>query len=177
MVYVIVGASASGKTTLLKVFTELGCKRVITNTTRKRRVEEGESPDAYFFLSVDAFNKLVASGEMLEYIVYGGNLYGTSIGSIEDNSVVILEPNGYYAIKDALPDVCGIYVKVDEQFRIERAGVRADAVLNRLEADRELFNADLERSVDYVLTNPSLEDYKSIALMIMGSESAVQPVE
>lgn len=173
MVYAIEGASVSGKTTLLKVFTELGCKRVITNTTRKRRVEEGEAPDAYNFLSVEAFNELVASGEMLEYTVYGGNLYGTSIGSIEDNSVVILEPNGYYAIKALLPEVCGIYLKVDEQVRIARAGVRVDAVLNRLEADRELFNDALESSVDYVLTNPLLEDYKSIALMIMGLESTL----
>lgn len=176
MIYVIVGASASGKTTFMPELIKLGCKRVITNTTRKRRVSEGEPKDAYHFLTVDEFKAKIASGLMLEHAVYGGNMYGTSADSVEDNSVVILEPNGYYALKKALPEgaMCGIYMKVSDDLRIERAGERASSVLGRLEQDRELFNTDLESSVDYVLENTALEDYASWAKEILSAKAQQQ---
>ena len=75
---VISAPSGAGKTTLcdllLQNYPEI-CYSV-SCTTRQPRVNEEDGVD-YHFLTVDAFKKLIAEGQFLEYATVHDNYYGT----------------------------------------------------------------------------------------------------
>lgn len=75
---VISAPSGAGKTTLcdllLQNYPEI-CYSV-SCTTRQPRVNEEDGVD-YHFLTVDAFKKLIAAGQFLEYATVHDNYYGT----------------------------------------------------------------------------------------------------
>ena len=64
MILVIMGGSCSGKTEFSLACEKYGFKKVITNTTRKRRIDDSEN--AYHFLMVEEFFNKVNNGEMIE---------------------------------------------------------------------------------------------------------------
>lgn len=80
---VIVGPSGVGKTTVVTEILETTAEfsYVRSATTRKRR---GDAHDReYIYLSRDEFLLRVERGEMLEYMEYGENLYGTPRSELE----------------------------------------------------------------------------------------------
>ena len=85
--FVLVGPSASGKSTVAQMLVEqLGMKRAVTTTTRKRR--RGEPVDAYHFVSKESFSV----DDMVESQEYAGNYYGLSKAEAAGSNLVILEP-------------------------------------------------------------------------------------
>jgi guanylate kinase len=77
--------SGAGKTTivqhLLKIFPQLEFS--VSATSRPLRGDEAHGSD-YYFLSVEEFNKRVASGEFVEWEeVYPGQMYGTLQAEVE----------------------------------------------------------------------------------------------
>lgn len=164
MIFVVMGGTCSGKTEFAKRCVELGLNRVITNTTRNRRVDDKE--DSYHFLTREEFEQKIKNNEMIEYAEYNDNLYGTSVDSISENCVIILEPNGYRNIKRIFGEkVYGIYLKVSEEERLRRGLLRGDnreVLEKRIIEDRVLFNIDLEQTVDLVLKNVDLKGVSEI---------------
>lgn len=74
---ILIGASASGKTTIAKYLTtNLGFKKFVTSTTRLPRKGEINSID-YNFLTIDTFNKKKENNEFIETTFYNENYYGT----------------------------------------------------------------------------------------------------
>ena len=59
------------------------CFLSVSMTTRAMREGEAEGVD-YFFVTRDEFHKHIEDGDMLEYAVYGDNMYGTPIGPVRD---------------------------------------------------------------------------------------------
>ena len=80
MIVILLGGTCSGKTEFALALKKYGFEKVITNTTRARRVDDNEN--SYHFLTRDEFMQKIENGEMLEYAEYNGNLYGTSIDSL-----------------------------------------------------------------------------------------------
>jgi len=84
LLYVVSGPSGTGKTTLCK---EL-LKRIpdlrfsISYTTRPPRRDEQPGKD-YYFVTPEAFGKMIDKGEFAEWAEIYGNLYGTTRSSIE----------------------------------------------------------------------------------------------
>lgn len=76
---VIAGPTAVGKATVIR---EVRAMRPeyelsVSATTRKRRPGEREGRD-YFFVDNDEFDRMIATGELLEWaVVHGNNRYGT----------------------------------------------------------------------------------------------------
>ena len=109
---IIVGPSCVGKTT---VANELLCRQgkfelVRSATTRAPR---GDGNDGeYIYLTREEFFSRVESGEMLEYMEYGDNLYGTPISELErifalgKIPLLILDINGVKSVR-----------KIDADFR------------------------------------------------------------
>lgn len=77
-IFILIGPSASGKTTLIKKSKDaLNYGVIISTTTRKSRTGEKDGID-YYFVTRDEFQKL----NMIESDEYSGNLYGISLESI-----------------------------------------------------------------------------------------------
>lgn len=84
ILYVISAPSGAGKTTLcrelLDIFPEL--LHSVSFTTRKPRTGEVEGKD-YHFVSKEEFLRMIESGEFAEWAEVHGNLYGTSLKTLE----------------------------------------------------------------------------------------------
>lgn len=84
---VLTGKTASGKdavmSKLLLRLPNLG--RVITTTSRLPREGEKDGID-YNFISEADFKQKIEQGEFIEWVEYGGNLYGTQKAELLDNS-------------------------------------------------------------------------------------------
>lgn len=164
MILVIMGGSCSGKTVFALDCVEYGFPKVITNTTRERRVDDKD--DSYNFLTVDEFKAKIDNGEMIEYIKYNNNYYGSSVDSLSKNCTIVLEPNGYRALKGLMPDkVLGILLDVSDEERLRRGLLRGDkeeTIKSRIIEDKELFNEDLKKEVDYLFRDLKLEDNKAV---------------
>ncbi len=104
----------------------------------------------------------IDNGEMLEYAEYNGNYYGTSIDSILDNCVIVLEPNGLRAFEEKLGDrIYSIFLDVSEEERLRRGLARGDnpAVIKaRIEEEKELFTDKVKTSVDFLIRDLKRED-------------------
>ena len=86
MIIVLVGKTASGKTTVAnELCKHHGYKRIITYTTRPMRKNEVQDVD-YHFISDEQFNKMVENNEFTEY-----KRYNTAHGVWSYGSVVTLE--------------------------------------------------------------------------------------
>lgn len=181
--YVLIGESCSGKSTLeRKIYNEGVCSRVISVTTRKPRANERDMID-YIFVNNMEFNLLEAQGKFLEITSYNmsvGNVrYATLRSEIKldkDNHVCVLNPDGYRQIVESLgkENVVGIYIRRDPKERFISYLDRENEDFNKLlkEANTR-YNRDLEdfvgieEKVDVIIENNGsvqnmLEQFKAI---------------
>jgi guanylate kinase len=85
ILYIISAPSGAGKTTLcrelLDIFPEL--RHSVSFTTRKARPGEVEGKD-YFFVDSEEFLRMADAGEFAEWAEVHGNLYGTSLKTLDE---------------------------------------------------------------------------------------------
>lgn len=150
---VLAGASASGKTEVAKLLAKCyGITKVITTTTRKKRVGEENGRD-YFFISVEDFIKMIEDGKFVEYTIYNGHYYGSTKDQIASNRCVVIDPAGlksYIALND--PNIITFFLDSKEETRFERMMLRGDRVedaRNRILHDRIAFEPTQIATVDY----------------------------
>ena len=163
MILVLLGPSGSGKTKFEHMCESVGFKRVISHTTRPRRV--GDRDFAYYFISEEKFDAMLENGEFIEHTNYCGNKYGISKSALVAPCILVVEPEGLRQLKKAFGDVPSIYFDVPEEIRFQRCISRGDTreyALNRLEKDRGIFNASLCDEVTYVFKNNTIEDLQNL---------------
>jgi guanylate kinase len=152
---VLVGASASGKTEVARVLkNKYGLTKIVTHTTRPMRDKEVDHVD-YHFVSIEKFLDLKAQNFFVETTEYNGNYYGTSKKEIEDNKVLVVDPNGLHAFV-ALGDhrIITFFMNAAETTREKRMLLRGDspeAIAKRLENDRLDFSFNNVGRTDYVI--------------------------
>ena len=132
---ILVGPSASGKTqigySLKKIY---GLEKVVTYTTRRMRSGEVDGID-YHFITKE-------------------NYYGTAINSLNDNSYLILEPNGMKRYLSSKLDLTIFYLDCSEEVRFKRMIMRHDGASNaqkRIEIDRQIFNDQVKLHANYLV--------------------------
>lgn len=164
MILVIMGGSCSGKTEFALQCEKYGFPKVVTNTTRDRRIDDFEG--SYHFLTKEEFFNKVKNGEMIEYAEYNGKYYGSSIDSLSKNCIIVLEPNGYRALKKKMPkQIYGIFLDVSDNERLRRGllrGDKEDIIKSRIIEDKKLFNEKLKDEVNFVLSDISKEDIPKV---------------
>ena len=75
---ILYGPSACGKTEVAKLLaSSYSIKKVITHTTRSKRVNEVNGVD-YYFVTKEEFLSLKEQGAFVETACYNSNLYGSS---------------------------------------------------------------------------------------------------
>lgn len=166
MILVIVGESASGKSTLAKQFVEdnPSFSRIVTYTTRPKREGEVNGID-YHFVSDEVFDSMIKQGSFVEHASYRDWKYGTAInfGNTE-NKIVVLTPAGARAFrryKTMHPElhlnILVMYLKVDRRSRLIKMLQRGDDLeeaYRRSLSDVGQFDS-FEDEADFILENYS----------------------
>jgi len=114
---VISGPSGAGKGTVIaRVLESLdGLALSVSATTRPPRPGEVDGVQ-YHFLLRDEFERAVREDRFLEWVEYGGNLYGTLRSEIEerlalgDDVILEIELQGARAVRRALPEASSIFI-------------------------------------------------------------------
>lgn len=160
----IMGASATGKTELVKEIQKHNFERIITYTTRPPR--DGEDDTSYHFVSDEEFISMKKSGDFAEtqdyYTEHGVWRYGS--GKIDylinENSVIILTPSGIRDVEETFADnkklnmfrVLIVSPYYTRKKRLEERGDDAVEVIRRMRAD-ELDFYDAHKYADLVVHN------------------------
>lgn len=158
---VLVGASASGKSTLEKeLCKEYGMNKIVSYTTRPMRNGEIDGVD-YHFVSEEKFNELENQGFFLEIGVYREWKYASAKKDFTEDSVAVLTPEGakellkYNETLENKFDVITIYIDVDQRSRLIKLLQRGDDIdeaIRRNQSDALMF-MNTENEVDYVIKN------------------------
>ena len=160
---ILVGPSASGKTQIVKILREkYGLNKMVTYTSRAMRPGEKEGID-YFFLTKEEFEKRINEGFFIEYVVYNGNYYGTSLSQVSNDKVVILEPTGLkHYINKIKDEVKVAFLRCSTEIvriRMKERGDDPEVIRKRLLLDGEVFNKDIMKLADWVIDTSASNIY------------------
>lgn len=137
--FLFVGKSSSGKTTVAQKLEErYGMKQVFSYTTREPRYE-GEC--GHIFISEKEFNQL---GELAAYTLYNGYRYGTTFEQLNQCDIYVVDPYGVDTLlkkcKNYNRKICVIYFDTSVYNRIQRMLGRGDSdmqIVSRLLQDEK----------------------------------------
>jgi len=147
----------------------------VSVTTRKPRPGETHGVE-YYFVSDDEFDRLIASGELLEWAQFAGHRYGTPrqpvLGRLARGEPVLLEIDlqGARQIRAVMPAALLVFLRPpswDELVRrlIGRGTEPAEVIAERLATAKIELAAEPE--FDVTLVNTSVQDvaHELVALM------------
>ena len=137
ILYLFVGKSASGKTTIANLLEErYGLRQVASYTTRPQRYE-GEI--GHVFISNEEFDQL---GKLAAYTEYNGFRYGTTFEVLDKCSIYVIDPPGVETLLKNMDEyersICMIYFDAAVSTRIERMvdrGASDMEIVSRLHHD------------------------------------------
>ena len=168
ILYVLSGPSGSGKGTVIRQMLQQDADRFafsVSATTRSPRPGEIDGKD-YFFITRQDFENKIASGEMLEYVEYCGNYYGTPRAPVEETlrqgryRLLEIEVTGGKNVKRLLPEAVLIFIappSIKElRERLTGRGTEDSATIERrLEGARSELGEYV--NYDYLALNDTVE--------------------
>ena len=168
LLLILSSPSGAGKSTLTRMLMDWDptIRFSISATTRKPRPGEEDGRE-YYFRSRDAFESMVAAGDMLEHAEVFGNFYGTPKGPVEAamregrDTVFDIDWQGGQQIRNSSlgRDVVSIFVlppsiaELDRRLR-SRAQDSDEVIAGRMAKSRDEISHWAE--YDYVLVNTDL---------------------
>jgi len=152
---VLLGPSASGKTESAKIMiNRYPISRVVTCTTRNKRINEIDGFDYHFF-SEEEFKALEKQEYFFETAQYNDYFYGTPRNELGDNKFIILEPQGLKSFIDLKPcTIVAIFLNTEESVRISRMKERKDKIKDinrRIISDRNDFDLSKINGLDLII--------------------------
>lgn len=168
--FLFVGKSASGKTTIANMLESDGYLQVNSYTTRKPRYE-GET--GHIFISEEEYNKL---DNIVASTFYNGHHYCTTLNQVQNANIYVIDPNGV----ETLLEHCDIinrpiyifYFVTTVYNRIKRMRNRHDSdasIVSRLYNDEA---TDWKTE----LYNIQAKSYGKMSLVQIGANQEVQEV-
>lgn len=159
---VITGKTASGKDTILAKLCQKypSLRKIVTTTSRKMRADEKEGVD-YHFITKEEFKKRIDNGDFVEYVEYGGNLYGTEKKKLEQagnvNVIWKIDPSFAGKVKNVIKDkkIVVIYITTADEVilqRLQERGISKEEIDSRM-ADDEAFFQEFKDKYDYIIEN------------------------
>jgi guanylate kinase len=172
ILFIVSSPSGGGKTTLIREaighLAEHGIEGhfSVSHTTRKARPSEKDGVD-YYFVSDEAFDRMVQRGEFLEWAEYAGFRYGTSRHQVEKqleagcDVFLDIEVQGANQVKTLIPEVVKIFVyppsyEVLEERLKQRRQDPPEAIQRRLQWALREFQVAGE--FDYAIINDRLDE-------------------
>lgn len=175
MIYVIVGSSGSGKTTIVDILLkETPVEKLVTCTTRE--IRPGDIPDiSYHFLSKEEFKTQVASGDFVEHTIYANNMYGSRYREFDEaikkgkDIIVIMDIFGAKFIKEKYPnDSMSIFILRDRKELIKT--ILARDVSDDVKLQRVIQLDEDEKAMgqcDVIVKNDNLQNAVAIIKKLM----------
>ena len=178
ILYIISAPSGAGKTTLcrelLDIFPEL--RHSISFTTRKARPGEIEGKD-YFFVDREKFLRMAENGEFAEWAEVHGNLYGTSLKTLEESRsdgidlILDIDCQGAAKLKESQAQGVNIFILPPSFSELKRRLESRNSDSKEV-IDKRVTNAASEipeaRWYDYIIVNDkfskAVEELKSIVI-------------
>ncbi|HCH63916.1 MAG TPA: guanylate kinase [Deltaproteobacteria bacterium] len=164
--FVVTGASGTGKTTLVReALANLpGIAWSVSATTRAARKGEVHGED-YLFVSTEAFERKLQKGELLEWAKVYGNYYGTLRKPVEqalargESILLEIDVQGARQVREAAPEAVLVFVlppSVESlEARLRGRATDDDATIARRVAEaREQLQGVAE--FDYIVVNDVL---------------------
>jgi guanylate kinase len=167
ILFVISSPSGGGKGTLAGrlLSTVPGLGYSVSWTTRAPRPGETDGVH-YHFVSREEFESARERGEFLEWAVVHGNLYGTSLGTVERevsagrDVVLLIDVQGAASVRRAQVDSVGVFI-LPPSYEVLRARLTARETESVEQLSVRLGNARGEvehyREFDYVVLNDEVE--------------------
>ncbi|PSR29312.1 MAG: hypothetical protein C7B46_18660 [Sulfobacillus benefaciens] len=165
-IFVLIGPSGVGKTTLASLAHSDGlAERIITCTTRSVRPNESPGQD-YFFFTLDEFTDRERNGEFVENEWIHGYRYGVLIRELSEvlqsghRAVISLGYGGAERLKHLWPDqvtILGILPPSSDSLRqrLKARGTQDAEMLLRLRAIDQEFHT-VQALADYMVVNDQL---------------------
>ena len=148
MLYIVLGQTLSGKSTLVRdLVTVTGIKQIITYTTRPIREGERDGLD-YHFITSEEMDKDDFFGRRDFYTVYREEPYSYAMNRDDvfpfEDKILILDSAGVRALKDEIgyENVVTVFIDAPIDLLIKRGKLRGDSeeeVQRRLHVDRDAF--------------------------------------
>jgi len=169
MLYVIAAPSGAGKTTIVKEILRQKPDLVfsISATTRKKRSDELNGKD-YFFFTKEEFKKKIENDEFVEHeVLFNGEYYGTLKSYVNKNlmngkSVIFdIDVNGALSIKEKYGDKAKLIFIMPPEKETLKERLKNRATESKEQIEERIKRVDLEigkaNDFDYIVVNDKLE--------------------
>ena len=150
--FTISAPSGAGKTSLVKALLEQRAESVsvcVSHSTRAIRPGEVDG-EAYHFVSLRDFNRMIDNDEFLEHAQVFDNFYGTARASVEKllasgkNVILEIDWQGARQVQAKMPETVSIFIlppsREELEQRLRARGTDDEAIIARRmrDADREM---------------------------------------
>ena len=164
--FVISGASGVGKSTVLaNVMSQRDDLAFsVSATTRAPRPNEVDGVH-YYFVTNEAFQKMIDEDAFVEYDGHMDKFYGTPRQQLEEklshaNVILDIEPNGAFAVRKKRPDAVLIFIAPPSMEELERrlrsrGDTKEDQILMRLK--RATWEMEQRPEYDHTVINDQVE--------------------
>jgi guanylate kinase len=167
LLVIVSGPSGAGKGTVLKALKENNDKIRFSISATTRNPREGETEGQnYFFKTTEQFQKMIHDDQLVEWVEYCNNYYGTPKSYVEDSLklgydvILEIEVEGARNIRSKYPECVSIFILPPSFYelkkRIEGRGTEDPAVIKKRmdKARKEVLFAE---KYDYIVTNDTVE--------------------
>jgi guanylate kinase len=177
---ILSGPAGVGKGTILKKIMSSYDDLIysISATTRVPRNGELDGVN-YFFKSIDEFEKMIENDELIEWVKYVDNYYGTPKSFVEEklssgkDIVLEIDVEGAINIKRIYPDALMLFILPPSFEELNRRIIGRATESNQI-IERRMEKAKLELSLvkyyDYAVVNDTVENSANAIITILKAE-------
>ncbi len=151
-VLIIAGPSGVGKTAVAKSIIDKNPRFTFLRSATTRPIRGDKNNDEYLYCTEDEFRGLISRGEMLEHMVYDGNMYGTPKSEVERAHregkvpLLVLDLEGVNSLYNSpVCHTCAVFLYADEDTVNTRLAAREGSTPERVESRKMRNREDYAR--------------------------------